>query len=116
MCTADATLTDTDITLENYGNEAQVQNLVNGVVDGSITLMLEDGTPVRDTICGATTIMQMVVAPLDDNSSTPTAAGEADKLSQTSIILIAVLGSGAVLLVAILVFRRRSAAARVTGI
>jgi len=118
LCVEGTEQEETDIDLENYADEAEVRALVEGLQDGSTPLNLADGTPVRDTICHAETIMSMVAVPFSDpgNGSDLTGAdGKGSGLSADYVILIAVLGGIVVLSVGILLFRRRSAA-RVTQI
>lgn len=82
-------------------------------------MTLADGTPVRDTVCHAETSMSMVAVPFSDpvdGSESTGADSKGSGLSTKYIIVISVLGGVVVLFVGILLFRRRSAAARVTQI
>ena len=102
---------ETEIDLENYAEQDQVQSVISGMRSGSIPLTLADGTPVRDTVCHAETSMSMVAVPFSDpvdGSESTGADSKGSGLSTKYIIVISVLGRVVVLFVGIFLFRRRS--------
>lgn len=111
LCLEETEQEETDIEIENYAEIDKVKSVIGGMRNGSTPLTLEDGTPVRDTVCQANTTMSMVPL-IDDSDTTIKGSG----LSRDYIIVIAVLGGVLVLFGGVLLFRRRSAAARVTQI
>ena len=107
LCAADAAHSTTNITIQNYADEAAATRVVDRIMDGTTPLPLDDETNARDTICGrSVSLMQAAttVAPLIDSNTAE--SGKAG-LSSDGIILIAVLVPAAVMFFVFLAIRRR---------
>lgn len=115
-CTPDVPQTETNIDLRGYQDTDEVQNILNGIMNGTITLnsLDENGAPtkVQNTICYAEARSSLVppTAPLDDNPKTKPNTTMAT-LSPGVLALIVLTGVAVLMIGAILVVRSRRKAA-----
>ena len=100
------------VSLENYNDTKAVEEILAGIMNGSVTLPpVDNSTNVQDTICRTDTTVALIpnpLATLNDNNSTtgpPTTAG----LEKKYVIVIAVLGGVLLLfIVGVLIYRRKA--------
>ncbi|EWM25497.1 hypothetical protein Naga_100032g20 [Nannochloropsis gaditana] len=110
LCSSGAPQNSTSISIRNYEDAAKVQDSLDGIMNGTISLTAVEGDsttfPVKDGICHGETTLSFVPPPADTLNDKNKSSSEPEPLSATYISLIAV-GGVAILCVIIFVARRR---------
>ena len=115
-CTPDVPQTETNIDLRGYQDAAEVQEILDGIMNGTITLssLDENGAPtkVQNTICYAEARSSIVppTAPLDDNT-TMKPKTKLTTISSGFLALFVLAGVAVLMIGTILVVRSRRKAA-----
>ena len=119
LCSDTAARNTTTINLENYGNEALVEELLAGILNGTTPLGAETNgstsAPLADSICGANTTLTMSPPPppstdtLDDNTAPAAGTEEEEGLSTGAKVAIGVCVPVGLLGAAFVILRRRAA-------